>query len=598
MQLHPIDWFIIVAYIVAALGVGVYFSKRAATSIEEFFVAGRALPWWVAGTSIVATTFAVDTPLAVAGFVRSEGIYANWFWWCILMGGMLSTFFYARMWRRAGIITDVSFIELRYEGRSAAVLRVLLALYGGVLKNAIIMGWVILAMAKVCDVLLGWDKLTSITILIVITVVYTILSGFWGVVVTDVIQFVLAMGGSIALMVIVWMRMDGPSGMVEQIQQTAAYDPKVFHFVPDFKTAGTLVFYTFLAQITVQWWDKGQGDGYIVQRFFATKNERHALLASLWFNFAHYVLRPWPWVVVGLASLVFFPYVPGEDPELAYPKMIAEFLPVGLRGLMVASMVAAFMSTMDTQLNWGASYLVNDIYKRFINPDAAPDHYVLVSRVMMVVLVLIGAGAAYNFESVNGAWKYLVLLTAGAGFVGLLRWYWWRVNAWSEVAALISSIMIANGGIWLGWLHRAGVVPEGLYSEWIVPLYDPDNYAARLVFIIGTCTAIWVFVTFLTRPHSAEHLRSFYRLVRPGGWWGGIAADCPEVPRQRMASLWIAWFLGVVCIYAGLFGLGYICIARPWIGIACLGLSAFSGWLMLRGIKEAPLESPEVVESA
>jgi SSS family solute:Na+ symporter len=588
MQLHPIDWLIIGGYIAAALGVGVYFSKRASANLDEFFVAGRTLPWWVAGTSIVATTFAVDTPLVISGFVRGEGIYANWLWWCILMGGMLSTFFYARLWRRAGIITDVEFIELRYEGRSAALLRVLMAVYGAVLKNAIIMGWVILAMAKVCDVLLGWDRGWSITIMIAIAVGYTLLSGFWGVVVTDVIQFALAMGGSIALMAIVLVKMGGPSGMVEQIQQTEHFDPKVFHMVPDWRTAGTLAFYTFIAQISVQWWEKGQGDGYIVQRFFATKDEKNAVLASLWFNFAHYVLRPWPWIVVGLASLVFFPYMPGEDPELAYPHMIAEFLPVGVRGLMVASLVAAFMSTMDTQLNWGASYLVNDVYKRFMNPDASQAHYVLVSRLAMLLLVGLGAFAAWQADSVAGAWKYLITLTAGVGFVGLLRWFWWRINAWSEISALVSSVIVANGGIILRQFDRAGLLPVDFYTLRVAPIYD--TFASRLVFVIGTCTVVWVVVTFLTRRHSNEHLKQFYRRVRPGGWWGPVARECPEVKPDQIRWQWIPWFLGVVCIYSGLFGVGYICLARPWTGLAWLCLSAVTGWIMLRSIDPTPVE--------
>lgn len=588
MQLHPIDWIIIAGYVVAALGVGVYFSKRASTNITEFFIAGRTLPWWVAGTSIVATTFAVDTPLVVSGLVRGEGIYANWLWWCILMGGLLSTFFYARLWRRAAILTDVEFIELRYEGRSAAILRVLLAVYGSVLKNAIIMGWVILAMAKVCDVLLGWDREWSIAIMIVIAISYTLLSGFWGVVVTDVIQFVLAMGGSIALMAIVLAKMGGPAGMVEQISQTEHFDPKVFHMVPDWRTAGELAFWTFVAQISVQWWEKGQGDGYIVQRFFATRDEKNAVLASLWFNFAHYVLRPWPWIVVGLASLVFFPYVPGEDPELAYPRMIAEFLPAGIRGVMVASLIAAFMSTMDTQLNWGASYLVNDVYKRFIKPDAPEMHYVLMSRLAMLGLVGLGALAAWQSDSVSGAWKYLITLTAGVGFVGLLRWYWWRINAWSEISALVSSVVIANGALFLGWFDRAGWLPAGFYPQSVAPVYD--NFASRLVLVIGTCTVVWVVVTFLTRPHSLGHLEDFYRRVRPGGWWGPIARACPDVPRDRAIWNWLPWSLGVVCIYAGLFGVGYLCLARPWQGLACLAVSVASGWIMLRSIEPVPVK--------
>lgn len=595
MQLDLLDWSFIVGYCVFAFGVGVYYSRRASTSIEEFFIAGRKLPWWIAGTSIVATTFAVDTPLAIAGFVRSGGIYENWFWWCILMGGMLSVFFYARLWRRAGIITDVEFVELRYDGRSAVVLRLFMAVYRGVLYNCIVMGWVILAMTKVCEVLLGWDKVLSIAVLMSIALAYTVLSGFWGVVVTDFVQFIMAMTGSVALAGIVLWQLGGPAGMVSQIQATEAFEPRVFNFIPDFDSAGKLIVFGFFVQISVQWWAKGEGDGYIVQRLFATKNERHSVLAALWFNFAHYVLRPWPWIVVGLASLVYFPYVHGEDPELAYPKMIAQFMPTGLRGLMVASLLAAFMSTMDTQLNWGASYLVNDIYKRFIVRDAGERHYVTVSRISILLLMILGAITAWQSKSIFGAWKYLVLLTAGAGFAGLLRWYWWRVNAWSEISALSGSFVIANGIVWAHAMDKLGWIP-GSAMEKIEWFYSGEAYPVRLVTIVVSCTLLWVSVTYLTAPVSARHLERFFKRVRPGGWWGPIAASCPEVKRVGAAAAWLGWASGVVCVYSGLFGVGYICLARYGIGVAWLVSSVVTGAIMLSSVK-ATEPSTEVVKS-
>ena len=595
MRLEAIDWAFIVGYGVFAFGVGIYFSRRANQSIEEFFVAGRSLPWWIAGTSIVATTFAVDTPLVIAGFIRTGGIYENWLWWCVLMGGMLSVFFYARLWRRAGILTDVEFMELRYTGRSAAVLRGMMAIYGGVLYNCVIMGWVILAMTKICEVLLGWDKVSSIAIMMTLALSYTLLSGFWGVVVTDFVQFIMAMFGSIALAGIVLWKMGGASGMIVQIQATEAFDPKVFHMVPDFKTAGKLALLTFLAQVSVQWWAKGQGDGYIVQRLFSTKDERHSMLAALWFNFAHYVIRPWPWIIVGLASLVYSPIVAGEDPELAYPKMIAEFLPVGLRGLMVASLIAAFMSTMDTHLNWGASYLINDLYKRFIVRDASPKHYVRASQVAMLILMVMGALTAWQSSSVTAVWKYFFVLTAGVGFVGLLRWYWWRVNAWSEISALASSFLIANGFLWARWADGFGLMSANAMSkiEWF---YSGDAYPHRLTTIVLTCTVIWLGVTMLTRPVATDHLKMFYRRVRPGGWWGPIAESCPEVRREKSRGLWLGWISGVVCVYSGLFGVGYLCLAQPARAIACLAVAFLSGWYMLASVSDEPSTS-EVIES-
>ncbi len=616
MQLHFIDWCFIIGYCLAAFGIGVYFSKRASRNIGEFFVAGRNLPWWLAGTSIVATTFAADTPLAVSRLARGDGVYANWFWWSALMGGMLCVFFYARLWRRAGVITDVEFIELRYEGKPASALRGLMAVYGGVLQNCIVMGWVILAMIKICGVLfdlesltdqlthltgvnLAWGKLVVIAALMLIALGYTVLSGFWGVVMTDLVQFIMAMTGSLALAGIVLWKLGCPAGMAAQIRAAPDFQPKIFHFVPDFSTATKLAIITFVVQISIQWWGGGQGGGYLAQRLFATRSEKDSALAALWFNFAHYVLRPWPWIIVGLASMVYFgeadlidPVTHKVDLERAYPLMMIRFLPVGLRGLMVASMLAAFMSTMDTQLNWGASYLINDLYKRFMVRRASERHYVNASRVAMLVLMSLGAFAAWQAETITGAWIYLAKLTAGAGLVGLLRWYWWRVNAWSEISALLGSLLIANGIIPLRLLARAGLLSDRWLSQAEV-LYSSDHYPILFAIIVAACTVIWLVATFLTRPVSAAHLGRFYRRVRPGGWWAPVAADHPDIPRERASRAWFGWLAGVICIYAGLFGVGHLCLARPASGLLCLGVSAVAGWFMVtqasRGL--TPLES-------
>jgi len=599
VQLGYIDWCFIVGYCVVAFGIGIYFSRRASRNIGEFFIAGRKLPWWLAGTSIVATTFAADTPLAVSKLSRADGIYANWFWWSLVMGGMLCVFFYARLWRRARILTDVEFVELRYAGRPASTLRAFMALYHGVLKNCIVMGWVMLAMIKMCDVLLGWPKLTSISVLVFVAFCYTVLSGFWGVVVTDFVQFTMSMIGSVALAGIVVWKLGGPASMVAQIRAAPEFDPKLFHFVPDFSTAAKLALITFVVQISVQWWSQAEGGGYIAQRLFAARNERHSALAALWFSFAHYVLRPWPWIIVGLASLVFFSNADLVDPatgvpdfERVYPMMLARFLPVGLRGLMVASLLAAFMSTMDTHLNWGASYLINDLYKRFIKRDASARHYVNASRAAMFILMCMAALTAWQSETITGAWIYLAKLTAGIGLVTLLRWYWWRVNAWSEISALASSLVIANGNLVARVLDRAGLVPPAFMAriEW---LYSSDAYAVLLTVIVAVCTVVWIVVTFLTRPVNDAHLDAFFRRVRPGGWWSPAAARCPDVVRNRANRGWLGWVSGVVCIYSALFGIGYLCLARPLPGAGWLVLAVATGWFMLAQVSSEPETAEE-----
>jgi len=581
MQLNWVDWLLIGGYCLFSFLIGIYYTRRAGQSVDEYFVGGRRIAWWLAGTSMVATTFAADTPLAVSKLARVEGIYANWFWWSVLLGGMMCVFFFAHLWQRAGVLTDVEFIELRYEGKSAAILRGFMAVYGGVLQNAIIMGWVILAMSKICDVMLGWDKLTSIAIMMTIMVFYTMLSGYWGVVMTDFFQFGMAMTGSIALAGMVVWHMGGIHGMIEQIQAAPQFDPKVFDFVPNFATATKLALLTFVVQLSVQWWGAGQGGGYIAQRLFSTPTERDAALSALWFNFAHYVLRPWPWIIVGLASLVYFPDLSAADAERAYPLMIAKFLPMGLRGLMVASLMAAFMSTMETQLNWGASYLINDLYRRFMVRKASERHYVAASRLAVLLLAALGCIAAWQAETITGAWIYLATLTAGAGMVGLLRWYWWRVNAWSEISALTGSFLIANGNLWAKILDRFGLVPAG-WMDSITWLYGSDAYAVRLLIIVVSCTAIWLGVTYLTGPVGASHLEIFFRRVRPGGWWGPIARQCPEVRRDRARHAWSGWFAGVACIYTGLFGIGYLCLAKTLSGMVLLAVSALTGWWMVR----------------
>jgi SSS family solute:Na+ symporter len=600
MHLQLADWLIIVGYCLFSLVVGLYYSRRASKNISEFFVAGESIPWWLAGTSMVATTFASDTPLVVSGLVRKGGIYENWLWWNALIGGMLTVFFYAHLWRRAGLITDNEFNEIRYEGVSASVLRGYGAVYGGVFTNCIILGWVMLAMVKICAALfdlsgltawgisltgihIEWGKLIIISILVLMTLGYTALSGYWGVVMTDFVQFIFAMGGAIALAVIAVRHVGGPSSMVAKLADPAAgNDPKVLHFVPDFQTAGRMALMTFAIQLGIQGWLGGQGGGYIAQRLFSTKTEKDAVLAAMWFNFAQYVLRSWPWILVGLASIIVFPRVAGEDSEMAYPRMIVTFLPVGLRGLMVASLLAAFMSTVATQLNWGASYLVSDLYKRFIVRHAPEHHYVNASRVATVIITIIGALAAWQAQNIAHIWVYLITITAGNAILGLMRWYWWRINAWAEISALIAGPLLANGNVICGGLARLGLLPAKLMGP-IHSFYsnDSQSYAVRLVCILAACTVIWLIVTYLTRPVSDEHLEEFYRRVRPGGWWGHIAERCPDVVVERSGSKWLGMVAGSICLGTSMFGIGNLCLGRPLLGVAWLVVAVISGYVTL-----------------
>ncbi len=595
MQLHIIDWILVAGYCIATFWIGLYYSKRASQNINEFFVAGNNLSWWIAGTSMVATTFAVDTPLVVSGLVRKGGIYEVWYMWSLAMGGVLTVFFFARLWRRAGIITDAEFVELRYSGKAAAALRAFQAVFNGIIVNCIVIGWVMLAMVKITGVLfdldwltakaiaatgieLDWGKIITVAACSIFVLIYTISSGFWGVVMTDFLQFIVAMAGAISLAAVVLWQMGGPAGMVEQVAASPGFSPKVMAFVPTLQSAGKLAFITFVVQLSVQWLGAGPGAGYIVQRMVATKNEKHAVLSALWFNIANNAIRPWPWIIVGLASLVYFPINVESDAEMAYPRMMMTLLPTGLKGLMLASMLAAFMSTIDTQLNWGASYLVSDIYRRFMKKNASDKHYVNVSRLAMCLLLALGGIAAWQSQTISAVWKYLMTLMSGGAMVALLRWYWWRVNPWSEISALVASLIFANANIFCRLLAVTGILPTSAMSriEWF---YSEELYAVRLFFIIVLCTIVWVVVTYLTAPVSDAHLERFYRKVRPGGWWNHIAKRCSDVEADSVAREWIGWVVGVISIYASVFGLGYLCLARPFMGIGVLIIAAITGWM-------------------
>ena len=582
--MHVIDWAIVVAYCVVALGIGALLARRAGRSMADFLLSGRSLPWWLAGTSMVATTFAADTPLAVTGIVRRSGIAGNWFWWNLVLSSMLWAFLYARLWRRTGLLTDVEFIELRYHGKPAAFLRAFKAGYSAILVNCIVMGWVILAMTKIGTVALGLSDVGAFTIpliggeiapetlltisLIVLALIYSTLSGMWGVVVTDFIQFGMAMFGAVALAVIAVKHVGGIGNLATAVHASGAAPEGVMRIAPQ-PGAGELAMITFGVYFGVQWWAFRNADGgeYIGMRAMACRDDNHARLAILWFAFAHYVLRPWPWILVALVSIVVYPNL--DDPELGYPKMMIEFLPTGLRGMMVASLLAAFMSTIDTHLHWGASYLSNDIYKRFIRPGKSEKHYVLVARVAMLGMALLAVLASSMMGSIEWAWKFLVAIGAGVGLVYLLRWYWWRINAWSEISAMVFSLGLA-------------------VALFLSPMAAKEYEGVRLLIIVGASTVVWLTVTYLTRPTPIEHLRKFYERVRPGGrGWGPVerAYNLEASPGAGRSLLGVV--AGAAFVYSSLFALGKGLLGAPfmvWIPLSLLAL--LSGSLMLWCLKE------------
>ena len=570
MKLSPIDGVIIISYILFALGLGIYYSKRAGRNINEFFVSGRNLPWWLAGTSMVATTFAADTPLAVTGLVVKDGIAGNWLWWNMVLSGMLATFLFSRLWRRAEVITDVELTELRYSGRSASLLRGFRALYIGLPINCITMGWVILAMQKIIVLTFGLPDTGTSKVLVVLACmliagIYCALSGFWGVVITDLIQFGMAMIGSIALAVIAVNKIGGIGTLKTKLSEVHGADHSILHFFPDFG-AGEMAILTFGVYLGVQWWASNgvDGGGYIAQRMFAAKDERNTLLATLWFNIAHYTLRPWPWILVALVSMIVYPNL--SDPEAGYPMLMLAYLPTGLLGLMLTAFLAAFMSTIDTHLNWGASYLVNDFYKRFFRSEADDHHYVVVSRISVVLIMLVAGVTSLFMNSIAGAWKFLIALNAGIGLVQILRWYWWRINAWSEIAAMVTSAVVST---------IVFILPQ-----------TKDNFAYQMLIIVPASTLVWLVTTLITAPVSQEQLIAFYQRVRPnGGWWGRIPslANVQPIAESRTPGL-LNWVLGSAFVYCTLFGIGKLLLGFYGAGVLFLLIALITGGLVYRGL--------------
>ncbi len=579
MTLNAADWIIILAYFAVSAGIGIAYTKRGSQSLADYFASGRSLPWWLAGTSMVATTFAADTPLAVAGLVAKYGVAGNWLWWNGAISGILTVFLFARLWRRAGVLTDVEFSELRYGGQPAAVLRGFRALYLALPVNLIIMGWVTRAMVTILEITLDVNPWVAAVGLFVATAGYSALSGLWGVIVTDAFQFVVAMIGSIILAVLA---VDAVGGLDVLVSRTSAHfgsADAAFGVIPSggeaWLPASTLV--VFLA---VQWWAawypgaEPGGGGYVAQRILSAKDERHGLLATLWFNIAHYALRPWPWILVGFVSVLQYPGL--SNPEEGYVRVMVDVLPSPFRGLLLAAFAAAYMSTISTHLNWGASYLVNDVYLRFLRPDAPARSLVIASRVATGLLMVLSLAVMAVLTSVEQGWKILIGLGAGTGVVFILRWYWWRINAWSEISAMGASLVASIG------LHLAGIDGGDTAS---------GDYAVAMLITVGVTTLVWVSVTLLTPPESPVTLERFYRQVRPGGrGWRTVARKLGfgNDPIPGGVLSWVNWVAGVVAVYAAVFGVGTLLTGTAARGGVYLGIAVAAFALIQRNLRRDP----------
>ena len=585
MTLTALDWLAIAAYFAANVAIGLWYRRRATASTEDYFVSGRNVSWWLAGTSMVATTFAADTPLAVTGLVASYGIAGNWLWWSMLMSGMLTVFLYARLWRRAGVMTDVELAEIRYRGRPAAFLRGFRALYLGLPINCIVMGWVNLAMVKILAMVFGLGKAEALVVVLgimAITAFVSTLSGLWGVLVMDLFQFVLKMGMVIVLAVCAVRAVGGMDALVAKLHALDAARAassggggSILSFTPDLSSAW-MPLLTFFVYVAVNWWAtwypgaEPGGGGYVAQRIFCAKDERHSLLATLWFNVAHYAVRPWPWILTALASLVLYPGL--ADKESGFVRTIVDpaVFPPALRGVMIAAFAAAYMSSVGTQLNWGASYLVNDFYRRFLVRGRGERHYVIASQLATLLVMAISCVVTWYMDSIAGAWQLLIAIGAGTGGVLILRWFWWRINAWSEVAAMaasfVASVFLQAG---LGWRSS-----------------DPREFAWLVLVTVAFSTAVWLAATWLTPPEPEDALLAFYRRVRPSAaLWGPIARLATDVVPARDALRNLGdWAAGCVLVYAALFGVGKLIFGETALGLGLLAVAAAAGVFVYRDL--------------
>ena len=574
MTLSTFDWTIIAAYFALSLVVGLWVSRQAGQDTKSFFLAGQNMPWWLLGVSMVATTFSTDTPNLVTDLVRQNGVSGNWAWWAFLLTGMLTVFVYARLWRRSGVLTDIEFYELRYSGKAAAFLRGFRALYLGLVFNVLVMATVSLAAVKFGEIVLGWPGWVTLTIACSITLAYSALGGLKAVIITDFVQFTLAMIGSVWAMLYI---LDLPEigGLSNLISHINVSDKLAL--IPDFSDPNMWV-PVMLVPLAVQWWAsyypgaEPGGGGYIAQRMFSAKDESNAVAATFLFNVAHYALRPWPWILIALSSLIVFPELAdiqrafpnlsadklGHD--VAYPAMLT-LLPSGLLGLVAASLIAAFMSTMSTQLNLGASYLVNDFYHRFINKNASEKQLVQIGRLFTVVSIILGGGLGLMLTSAGQAFTLLLMIGAGTGLIYILRWFWWRINAYTEIVAMISSIIIA------GYFNFGESSLEG----W-----------QKIVIGALLTTIVWVVATYFTPPDDEETLRNFVKKVNPGGpGWVKYSDDISDKPWPVPKGI-LSMVLGCVAVYGFLLGVGQLIYGQTTSGLLICGLGAASSYGLLK----------------
>jgi len=596
MILHPIDWVIAIASVLVCFLPALAFGKRSGKSTTEFFASGRSVPWWLAGISMVATTFSSDTPNLVTNFVRTQGVAGNWQWWAFTLTGVSTVFFYARLWRRSGVLTDLEFYEARYSGKAASAVRGFRALYLGLLFNAIIMATVNLAACKIASVLFGFSRWQTLLAVGLLNVAFAAHSGLWGVLVIDMSQFFIKMTAVIAAayFAVTLPQVGGLSGLVTKL--SAMRGPgglNYLNMLPDFTNNWELAVAVFIIPLTVQWWAvwypgaEPGGGSYIAQRMLASRSEKDALGGTLFFNFAHYVLRPWPWMLVGLASIVVYPQLadlrkalPNVDPSLighdiAFPVML-RFMPAGWIGLMVGGLVAANSSTILTHLNWGASYLVHDFYRRFMRRDESEKHYVMAGRVATVILFVLSSSLVFVLQTAQDSFNIILQVGAGTGLLYLLRWFWWRVTAWCEIVAMTSSFAVSIGFL---FLHKNGI-DLGTHRE--------------LVMSVAFTTVCWVVTAFVGPQTEHATLISFYKRVHPlGPGWARIreeaqvpAAQAAEYARQDNLPLsMLGWVSGTAVIWSGLFVVGNFLYGRTGYTVALLGVLLVSGFTLVRVIQ-------------
>ena len=578
MRVLPIDWIIVAISVAVSFLPALFLARRAGRNTTEFFTSGRAAPWWLIGVSMVATTFSTDTPNLVTNMVRESGIAENWLWWAFLLTGMMTVFFYARMWRRSGVLTDLEFYEIRYSGKAATFLRGFRAVYLGLFFNCVIMATVNLAAAKIANIVLGWPMGRTLLFCSVITIFFASVAGLWGVLVTDSIQFTITMTGTFAVAYFA-LKQPEVGGLAGLLAKTR---PSTLNLLPDFGD-WSVALSVFIIPLTVQWWSvwypgaEPGGGSYIAQRMLASKSEKDAVTGTLLFNVMHYALRPWPWIIVALCSVLIFPQLsdiahayPYVNPRLigndmAYPAML-RFLPAGFLGLVIAGTLAAYRSTIETHLNWGTSYLVHDLYRRFLNRGASERHYVFAGRIVTALLMISAALLSFALDNAKEAFDLILSIGAGTGLIYLLRWFWWRVSAWSEISAMTSSFLVA-----LGFFIAA---KQGLQL--------PSH--VTLIITVAITTMVWVIATLVAKPTDPETLKQFCRLVKPAGpGWAEIrkAAGVEGSPDSLTQSL-LGWVLGCTFVYAALFGAGSFLFGKTAQGIMWLALFVVSGIGLLR----------------